>query len=63
MVQDLLKLARDRLGARTYDPSSVIGWAFRGMLELDKLGAPAGGQYSHTIACMREQTTSKVRRI
>ena len=34
MVQDLLKLARDRLGARTYDPSSVIGWAFRGMLAL-----------------------------
>ena len=34
MVQDLLKHPKDRLGARTYDPASVVGWAFRGMLAL-----------------------------
>jgi hypothetical protein len=34
MVQDLLKHPKDRLGARSYDPASVIGWAFRGMLAL-----------------------------
>ena len=34
MVQDLLKHPKDRLGARSYDPASIIGWAFRGMLAL-----------------------------
>ena len=34
MVQELLKLGKDRLGARTYDPASIIGVAFRGMLAL-----------------------------
>jgi hypothetical protein len=34
MVQDLLRHPKDRLGARSYDPASTIGWAFRGMLAL-----------------------------
>ena len=34
MVQELLKHPKDRLGTRSYDPASVIGWAFRGMLAL-----------------------------
>ena len=34
MVQALLKLKATRLGARSYAPSSFIGWAFRGMLAL-----------------------------
>ena len=34
MVQDLLKHPKDRLGARSYDPASILGWAFRGMLAL-----------------------------
>ena len=34
MVQALLKLPKDRLGARNYDPASAIGWSFRGMLAL-----------------------------
>jgi len=32
MVQALLSLGAQRLGARSFDPSSPIGWAFRGML-------------------------------
>jgi hypothetical protein len=34
MVQALLSHPKDRLGARSYDPTSTIGWAFRGMLAL-----------------------------
>ena len=34
MIQTLLNLKKERLGARSYDPDSIIGQAFRGMLAL-----------------------------
>ena len=34
MVQALLSIGAERLGARSFNPSSLIGWAFRGMLAL-----------------------------
>ena len=34
MIQTLLNLGKERLGARTYDPDSILGQAFRGMLAL-----------------------------